>query len=229
MTGGLWEVARASGAAAALHQRASEPRRSVTWCEVERPAVVLGSTQREGAVDAARAAAAGIEVARRRSGGGAVLLVPGQVVWADVIIPAGDTRWDDDVARAFVWLGRAWAKALESLGVAAATVHEDRPVSTPWSRVACFAAMGTGEVAVDGRKVVGVSQRRTRAAALFQCACLLTWEPAALVDVLAFEADGERAALARTLDGAAVGLDQLAASITPEAVEKALLEALAHW
>jgi len=226
MSAEQWEVARATGSAAALHQRASEPRRSVTWCEVERPAVVLGSTQPEGAVDAARAAAAGVEVARRRSGGGAVLLVPGQVVWADVVIPAGDARWDDDVARAFVWLGRAWATALESLG-ALATVHEGRPVSTPWSRVACFAAMGTGEVAIDGRKVVGVSQRRTRAAALFQCACLLRWEAAALVDVLAFDDDGERRELARALDGAAVGLDQLTASITPDAVEAALLEALA--
>ena len=32
-------------------------------------------------------AAPGVEVVRRRSGGGAVLLVPGEVVWFDVVVP----------------------------------------------------------------------------------------------------------------------------------------------
>ena len=39
----------------------------------------------------------GVAVVRRRSGGGAVLLDPGGVVWVDVVVPRHDPRWDDDV------------------------------------------------------------------------------------------------------------------------------------
>ena len=48
----------------------------------------------------------------------------------------------------------------------------------------CFAGLGPGEVTVDGRKVVGISQRRTRAWARFQCAALGRWDPAALAELL---------------------------------------------
>lgn len=33
----------------------------------------------------------------------------------------------------------------------------------------CFAGVGAGEVLLDGRKVVGISQRRARDGARFQC------------------------------------------------------------
>jgi len=198
----------------------------VTWCDVERPAVVLGSTQADAVVDAGRATAAGIDVVRRRSGGGAVLLVAGEVVWADVVVPAGDPLWHDDVGRAFAWLGRAWADALSSLGVDSVTVHEGPPIVTTWSRLVCFAGRGAGEVAVGPRKVVGISQRRTRSSALFQCACLLRWDPAPLAHVLAFERDDERDELAQALTALAVGLDELVGPVPPAAVEAAFLAAL---
>ena len=66
---------------------------------------------------------AGIEVVRRRSGGGAVLLVPGEVLWVDVVVPRDDALWDDDVGRATHWLGELWVRALTRCGVAGATVH----------------------------------------------------------------------------------------------------------
>ena len=51
--------------------------------EASGPAVVLGSTQPEATVDAGAAAAAGLDVVRRRSGGGAVLaLTPAERVRA---------------------------------------------------------------------------------------------------------------------------------------------------
>jgi lipoate-protein ligase A len=53
-----------------------------------------------------------------------------------------------------------------------------------WSGRICFAGLGPGEVTVNGRKVVGVSQRRTRKGALFQTAALLRWDPGRLVDLL---------------------------------------------
>ena len=151
---------------------------------VERPALVLGSTQPVSVVDSGVAAAAGVDVVRRHSGGGAVLLRPGAVVWVDVLVPAGDPRWEPDVNRAFLWLGRAWAAAVADLGVEGAAVHEGALVRTRWSERVCFAGVGPGEVTVAGHKVVGISSRRRREGALFQCAALLEWDAAATAGLL---------------------------------------------
>ena len=140
--------------------------------EVDRPALVLGSTQ-------AAPPAGEVDVVRRSSGGGAVLVEPGELVWVDVFVPAGDPLWEPDVGRAFLWLGQAWAAALGG-----GTVHTGALRRTPWSRAICFAGLGPGEVTVRGAKVVGMAQRRARAGALFQCAALRTWDPAPLVALL---------------------------------------------
>ncbi|MDQ1394881.1 MAG: lipoate---protein ligase [Acidimicrobiaceae bacterium] len=218
-----WLLDRARGPAGSLHDRVVAAARSVTVCEVERPAVVLGRAQPAEDVDVARASARGVEVARRRSGGGAVLLVPGRVVWIDVVVPAGDRLWLDDVGHAFWWLGEVWAETLRSLGVPAPAVHRGGLRAAPWSAKVCFAGLGPGEVSVGEAKVVGVSQRRTRDAALFQCGCLLEWDPAPLLDVLALS-DEERAAAAVALTGAGLGIG--GGGVDSEAVEAAFIAAL---
>jgi lipoate-protein ligase A len=155
---------------------------------------VLGSSQPWSDVDAARAAGIGLDVARRRSGGGAVLVGPGQVLWVDLVIPAGDPRWDADVGRAAWWVGDQWAAALNAVGIGDASVWRGALQRGPWSDRVCFAGLGPGEVTVRGAKVVGLSQRRTRGGALFQGAALLRWDPAELVGVLALsESERERA------------------------------------
>jgi lipoate-protein ligase A len=111
-------------------------------------------------------------------------LVPGEVVWIDVVLPAGDPVWDDDVGRAAHWLGDVWVRALAATGVAGGVVHRSGLERRPWSDLVCFAGLGPGEVTVEGRKVVGISQRRTRQGARFQCAVPLVWDPAALVVLL---------------------------------------------
>ena len=173
--------------------------------KVVRPTLVLGSTQADSVVDRARAAAGGVDVVRRRTGGGAVLLRPGETVWVDVLLPAGDPLAESDVGRAFAWVGRAWVRALADAGVEGATVHEGRPrPATAWSGLVCFAGLGPGEVTVDGAKVVGISQRRTRSGSLFQCGALVAWAPGPLVDLLVLS-DEERSAATAALDGAAAG------------------------
>ena len=194
-------------------------------CELPGPALVLGSTQPDADADAAAAAAAGVEVARRRSGGGAVLVVPGEVLWVDVVVPAGDPHWDDDVGRAGWFVGDAWAAALASLGVEAG-VHKEAMVRTPWSGRVCFAGRGPGEVLLGGPggpKVVGLSQRRTRAGAVIQCAALLRWDPAALLALLALEV-GPRADGAAELAGVGAGLGE--AGVTAAGLEAAFLAAI---
>ena len=95
-----------------------------------------------------------------------MLLVPGEVVWFDVVVPRGalhDVGVGDDVGASMVWFGEHVA-ALRSAS-ATSTVHAGAMVCTAWSPLVCFAGIGPGEVLVDGRKLVGISQRRTRAAA----------------------------------------------------------------
>ncbi len=168
-----WNVHRARGSAADFHHRDLPAERGVWLFEIERPTVVLGS--RQTIVDLP-----GVDVVRRRSGGGAVYLEPGGALWVDVVVPRDDPLWDDDVGRATHWLGAAWAVAID----AEAVVHRGPMVSTEWSDAICFAGLGPGEVTIDGRKAVGISQRRTREWARFQCVTYERWNPHPLVELL---------------------------------------------
>lgn len=207
-----WAVDRVAGPAAALHAESAallaapaRPRRLVRVLDATDVAVVLGSTQPERHVDPVRMARAGISMTRRRSGGGAVLVGPGLVVWVDVVVPAHDPLWEDDVGRASWWLGQAWAGALADVGLPGGHVWRGGLVRSRWSDRICFAGTGSGEVLLDGAKAVGMSQRRTRVGALFQCAAPVVWQPAVLLDVLALD-EAEREAARAALTAAAVGI-----------------------
>lgn len=203
-----WRLERRAGTAAELHDRPLDPGpsgRLVEVLEVTRHALVLGSTQPEADADPAAMEVTGTELARRRSGGGAVLLLPGRSTWIDVTISRDDRLWSDDVAIAFHWLGGVWASAARSLGVEAA-VHVDRPLETRWSRRVCFAGIGAGEVVVGHRKMVGISQRRTRDGARFQCVVHRTWDPVPVLGLLALS-DVDRAHGLVELSELATGLD----------------------
>ena len=168
--------------------------RAVWVAEPTVPTLVLGSTQRDEVVDRAACERAGVAVTRRRSGGGAVLVEPGQVLWLDVLLPADDPLSTPDVGRAFLWLGEVWRGALAALGVPA-QVHEGGLCTTPWSRLVCFGGLGTGEVVDEaGVKLVGLSQRRSRAGARFQCMAMADWDPRAIVSLLALSPEDRSAA-----------------------------------
>lgn len=197
--GGLtdWQISVDVGSAAAFHARdlASAPTRHATWFSVDRPALVIGSAQPLETIDLDACAVGGFEVVRRRSGGGAVLMVPGEIIWLDVWIGRHDPLWSDDIGRSMWWLGDAWASALASLGQGAGAsagagadacrVHRGALVSTEWSRTVCFDGVGSGEVLVGDAKAVGISQRRTRHGARLQSAVHVRWAPDRLRSLLA--------------------------------------------
>lgn len=93
--------------------------------------------------------------------------------------------------RAFWWLGESIARALGEVGINGAHVYKgalqtrDLPVSV------CFAGLGPGEVKVGERKLVGVSQRRTREAALFQCSLFLRHRTSEIGHLLGLTAEQE--------------------------------------
>ncbi len=184
-----YRIVRSTSTAADFHARTvPDPAPSELWQhDITSPALVLGSTQDESVVDLDACARAGVEVVRRRSGGGAVLLLPGEVTWIDVIVPAGAPGWSDDIHGPMVWLGRHLAEAVCTVGAASddVVVHEGALRSTAWSSLVCFDGVGAGEVLVGGRKLMGISQRRTRHAARLQCCWYSTYDPDRLVELLA--------------------------------------------
>ena len=149
---------------------------------VTRPAIVLGAAQRNEAIDHEAAEANGIAVVRRRSGGGAVWLDASSVSWIDVLIGVGDPLWKADVGEAFWWLGDLWVNSLRAYDRSLDVAAYRGPLRTnEWSKLICYAGLGPGEVTLGGVKVVGVSQKRTREAALFQCGLLHGWDPSMLL------------------------------------------------
>jgi lipoate-protein ligase A len=210
-----WEFIDTHGDTAAFHSHDPLPRRTATFHTVERPTLVLGSAQPEQRVQHRVAAALGVEVVRRRSGGGGVLLLPGEFMWLDVVIPTGDPLWSDDVGRAMVWVGECWSAALSVLGVAGA-VHRAGLMADTWSRDVCFAGVGTGEVLTGtmagAGKLVGISQRRTRQWARFQSMVHLRWRPEMVAALVAAPAP-TAAALAASVAVVPCSAEELRAAL----------------
>jgi lipoate-protein ligase A len=78
-----------------------------------------------------------------------------------------------DLGRSFLWLGAAVLGLLRELRLNA-TMVESRQPRTALGSLICFADLGYGEVSVDGAKVLGLAQRRSRGQACFQLSLL--WE-----------------------------------------------------
>ncbi|GAC1532867.1 MAG: hypothetical protein NVS3B12_11450 [Acidimicrobiales bacterium] len=220
-----WPVEWTRGTPGELHGLgiAPQPERLIRWCVANGDGLVLGSAQKLGDIDAGAAARHGLEVVRRRSGGSAVLVGPRHLLWVDVVIGASDPLWSDDVGRAPLWLGRTWVSALARAGVPGAAVHDGAMQRQRWGALVCFAGAGPGEVFVGARKVIGISQRRTREGVLFQCAALIHWDPQATVAALAVP---DRRALAADLRAVAVGIDDLAGPGASGRLADAFLDSL---
>jgi len=150
--------------------------------EIDKPTMVFGTAQKGMSLEA------GIQCdyVYRKSGGGAVFLEPGQVLWVDFVIPREDPLWRNDIRRSSLWLGEIWVKAMKDIGLHG-KVHSTEIQKTDLSRLICFAGLATGEVTVSGKKTVGISQRRTREGAWFQCAALFSWPAKRIVELLQME------------------------------------------
>jgi len=182
-----WRIEHVWGDASGLHGAMPPERaeRVVRILEIVQPCVVLGSSQDGAVIDHERAKAFGVSVARRRSGGGAVWMAPGDQCWLDIWLPASDSLWVDDVVRGAFWAGEAWAAAAASIGVVSAEVHTGGLARSPLADLVCFAGRGPGEVFAGDQKLTGISQRRTRDWVRLQTMAYRVWEPERLVEVLA--------------------------------------------
>jgi lipoate-protein ligase A len=174
-----WKLYTELVSAGEQHGRDLVAERSVWDVRITRKAIVLGSRQDESLLNSELCSRDEIEIVRRRSGGGIVFLAPGEHVWLDVVVPRGDVLWSDDVAQASWWLGDVWVQTLHSLGLNNVNVHRESLSSDAWGDLLCFAGVGPGEVVQrddeEMSKLVGISQRRTRDYARFQCTIYTKW------------------------------------------------------
>jgi lipoate---protein ligase len=206
-----------------------EPGRVALRRQVDRPTLVLGSTQPAEVVAAGVLRERGVALARRRGGGGAVFLRPGDHVWMDAWVPRDDPLWVHDVSRAAEWAGAWWTAALEHLGGGGFAVHTGRSDPGDLGELVCFAGRGPGEVVYAGRKVVGLSQWRSREGALFSCCAYDRWDPAALMDLLDVD-DVARPSLVAELGSAALGVSELEPVVRDlDALAQVLLSSFEGW
>ena len=216
---GSWLVHTRHASATELHRIDALPEgevpqaRMLTLCRPSAPAVVLGSTQTAADLDMAAVQERGLEVAHRRSGGGAVFVDPEDSVWIDAWIPRNDALWVDDVSASMLWLGRAWVAALGD--AVAAEMITDPYDAGAWGRTVCFLSSAPGEVRGPQGKLVGISQRRDRHGARLQCVLYRRWDRSRWA---VFSEPGA----ARALDAMAVDCVDL----EPDVVLARLLDAL---
>ena len=164
-----------TGTAADFHAMELPYERALWWCNVETPTLILGSSQSLDDLNQKSADESGVLVSRRRSGGGAVFVHPSDSVWIDITISRDDPLWKDDVAQSMLWLGELFVEALSPW--VRADVYRDSFSTGVDGRVVCFASSSPGEVFVGANKLVGISQRRGREGARFQCVLYRHWRP----------------------------------------------------
>ena len=201
-----------AGAEAMLAGLAVTGQPSIRWSVVDRPALLLGSSQRPHEADFPACEAAGVTVHRRRSGGTAVFADEG-LLWLDVALPGGHRLLPADITEAYRWFGEVWAAALDEAGIRSrampqAEARQLNNMLDPMVQRACFGGVSPYEVFVDDRKIVGLAQVRRRPGELLQSGIYRRWEPDRLVHLLNASPE-ERDELLRLLAPRARGLDEL--------------------
>lgn len=167
--------------------------------------ITLGMSQApKRELDLERCRADGIPWAVRPTGGRAIFHAE---EWTFALAAAiGDPRWGGDAAASYDRLGEAIVSSFRRLGIPAARTRgrlrrSEHPAWAP--RAAgptspCFASTGRHEIVLEGRKLAGTAQRRTRAGMLQQGSVLLGPGHMRLADYLALP-EPARAAVRRTL------------------------------
>jgi lipoate-protein ligase A len=150
------------------------------------PTFVLGGSQSLDVLDEHRRQR--VALRRRRGGGGVVLLQPDDV-WIDWWLPADDARWSSDVHVTSNRVGEWWRHVLATRLESEVLVHQGTLEGDRAWRVACFAGRGPGEIFVEERKAVGVTQWRVREG-VFVSSVLHAHSSAALLDLLVTVPDG---------------------------------------
>lgn len=144
-----------------------------------KPAIILGAAQRPDEQQLARAAAQGVELVRRKSGGGAVM-AGAEMLSVSVFLPRHHPISKGSTVKAYHWIGALWQKVFASYGLyshlpnteeIARSKQRTELLSTDW---ACYGGVAHGELLdQQGRKLLGVAQIRSRYGCVLTCGLYL--------------------------------------------------------
>jgi lipoate-protein ligase A len=168
-------------------RRLREP--TMLMVHVSEPVLVLGSSQSTAVLGPST-----LPPLRRRRGGGGVVLLQPDDLWVDWWIPVDDPRYRTDLREASGLVGGWWQRVLLDAGVSSAELYLGSAEVPTTLATACFAGRGPGEVFVEGRKAVGLTQWRVREGS-FISTVLPAHSMAGLVDWLRDPSEELRSAL----------------------------------
>ena len=174
-----WTIETKYSETALAHEaNLGEWRKPTVWViEPKDSCLVLGKSQRgRDFLNSSYLEEQNINLTVRQSGGGSVLVSPDDMLWVDIFIPKESKFWIADIAKASIWIGRIWHDALERLGIECSLFDESFSRSEA-SDLICFIGRAPGELFIDNRKILGISQRRSKFGTRFQCALIINWKP----------------------------------------------------
>ncbi len=125
-------------------------------------AVSLGRAQTRDAVDVDAARALGLDVVERATGGGAIIHEASEVTYS-VVLPLDHPGLPADIPGSFTYLSQGVHHALRALGLAAEFEYAGSGRAT---EALCYLRRQGTNILVDGRKISGGAQRRTRTTVL---------------------------------------------------------------
>ncbi len=183
------------------------------------PCLTLGRHQPLEAADLDFCRRAGIDVARRPTGGRA-LLHHLELTYS-VVAPMGVPPLSGGVQDAYRTLCSALVEACRGLGVAAELTPGEVNLSLPGPRttIPCFEAPAGGEVVVAGRKLIGSAMRVHHGHILQHGAILLDWDGALQAGAMGLPDDATLRPHITTLRA------ELGAAPPVEQVQRAIVEA----
>ncbi|MDQ5984507.1 MAG: lipoyl(octanoyl) transferase [Syntrophus sp. SKADARSKE-3] len=148
-----------------------------------RPSVSLGYFQNiEHEIDGPVCLREGIDVVFRPTGGKAVYH-DDDITYA-VVAGKDDQHFPDDIMGTYRTISRCLAAGLAKLGVDARLADKGRQDDPKRLMASCFSLPSRFELLVDGKKICGSAQVRSRGGFLQHGSLLMTFDPARTYDVL---------------------------------------------
>ncbi len=181
------------------------------------PSVSLGCFQRAEDVDRDYAAASGIPVVRRITGGRGILHGPEELTYSF----SASGRWGEafsaGLRECYAMIGAAFVDALAALGLDPVSSADRRPGGG--RSPLCFHSASVGEIKISGRKVIGSAQKRWQGGYFMQQGSIpLRIDYPALKRVFGLDGGVDAA-------GSMVGLQEVSPSLTLEALKDSVARA----
>ncbi len=174
------------------------------WFE---PAITIGYSQKaEVELDIERCRELGIPIARRPTGGRA-LLHHRELTYA-VVAPVSIPPFNRGLKATFQAVNEALLMGLHGLGIQG-DINTGKQPSGSARSPACFASLNHCEITVNGKKLVGSAQKRTSKAFLQHGSLVIDADHELFTSLLKFEDESERVATQQRLMHSTTTLNQI--------------------